>query len=366
MRKSTAYLLTFMFLIALSLEPLLIGVKYSGASPDNMDYDGTSNLVRFLRMWGYNAYVVKSWDFLTRPDIGGACNVLMIISPEKPYHSYELSMIEELVLKGTHVIVADEGTYSNAVLSVLKSHVRISNTRVYVGSEEVFETIVEVDKVKHSVYFAYASALNVTGGKVKVLSEVNGFKVVVEEDLSRSKLLVIGDGSIFTNAALTIPSSINPYVRFLNSILKHLCGDKLPTVLIDGSKYSLKPESLPRLITFGNISYLTAALINPLRLRLVVEEVFLSYVFTPSLIALFLFPYIYHRMLVNALPRYRPKHHVIEELSIFLKFPHILTRELSDVCVSEAPNEIKEVCKGGKKLLSEDSIKWLINLVLSS
>jgi len=363
MRRSTAYLLTLMLVIALSLEPLLVGVRYSGASPDNVEYDGTSNLIQLLRMWGYNTYVIKGWDFLARPNVEGSCNVLMIISPEKPYYSYELNVIEDLTFRGTHVIIADEGVFSNAVLNALKSHVRISNTRVYVGSEETFEAVVEIGGVRHSIYFAYASALNVTGGGVKVLSEVGGFKIVVEENLSKSKLLVIGDGSIFTNAALITSSSINPYVRFLNSILTYLCGDKPPTVIVDGSKYGLEAEPLSKLITSGDISYLIASLINPLRLRLAVEDAFLTYAFISFLIVLLFFPYIYYRVIADALPRHKVKYSIVEELSVFLKFPHILARELSDVCISEAPEEIKEVCRGGRKLLSEDSVKWLIDLV---
>ncbi len=256
----TLLVLVAALLLALTLEPNDTGLTYVGASPLNSEWDGTSALVSVLaNNLSMRVVVVLSWEDLTLPRGAGA---VFLISPTKPLSSEEVKGICRLVREGYVLVVADEGRYSNDVLKALNVPIRIEGNVLLVNRSPTFVTSVNLRKANVSVEFAYASPLRVWGG-AKTIAAVGNTSVAAVYKGSVTAY-VFGDGTIFTNAALTPPSSLNPYVRLL-TLLKADMGN-VSVAVIDAKPYVLRPESLSELLSSGQpVPKIVAAIINPYR-----------------------------------------------------------------------------------------------------
>ncbi len=203
--------------------------------------------------------VILSWGHVTLPEGKG---IVFLISPTKPLSRQEVEGICRLVRNGYVLVVADEGVYSNAVLEALGVPIRIKGKVLLVNGSPTFIAPVKMHGEDVSVEFAYASPLKVWGN-ARVIAVVGGLPVAA---VYRGAITtyVFGDGTIFTNAALTPPSNLNPYVRLL-TLLKADAGD-VSVAIIDAEPYVLRPESLPELLSEGQpVSKIVAAVINPYR-----------------------------------------------------------------------------------------------------
>ena len=246
------------FLLALMLEPNTAGLTYVGASPLNSGWDGTSALVNILTSnLSLKTVIILSWEHVTLPEGKG---IMFLISPTKPLSRQEVEGICRLVRKGYVLVVADEGVYSNAVLEALGVPIRIKGKVLLVNGSPTFVAPVKMRGENVSVEFAYASPLKVWGN-AKAIAVAGGSPVAAVYE-GAITAYVFGDGTIFTNAALTPPSNLNPYVRLLTLLVAD-AGD-VSVAIIDAEPYVLRPESLPELLGEGQPpSKVVAAMINP-------------------------------------------------------------------------------------------------------
>lgn len=256
----TLFLFIIAFLLALMLEPNTAGLSYVGASPLNSEWDGTSALVNILsRNLSMRTAVVLDWGHVTLPKGKG---IVFLISPTKPLNEQEVKGISELVREGYVLIVADEGVYSNAVLEALNIPIRIEGQELIINGSPSFTVSISVGGENVSVEYAYASPLKVWGD-AKVLA-IAGHTPVAAVYRGPITVYVFGDGTIFTNAALTPPSPLNPYVKLLTLLEVSVRGATV--AVIDAEPYVLKPESLSELLSSGQPApKIVAALINPYR-----------------------------------------------------------------------------------------------------
>ncbi len=248
------------FLLALMLEPNTTGLTYVGASPLNSRWDGTSALANILTSnLSMRTVIVLDWEHVVLPRGKG---MVFLISPTKPLSRQEVERICKLVREGYVLVVADEGVYSNAVLEALEVPIRVEGKVLLVNESPTFVVPVKIHGESVSVGFAYASPLKVWGD-AKVIAVAGGAPVAA---VYRGAVTayVFGDGTIFTNAALTPPSNLNPYVRLL-TLLKADAGN-VSVSIIDAKPYVLRPESLPELLSSGQPApKVVAAIINPYR-----------------------------------------------------------------------------------------------------
>ncbi len=289
--RFTLLLLVAAFLLALMLEPNTAGLTYVGASPLNSRWDGTSALVNILTSnLSMRTVIVLDWEHAVLPRGKG---MVFLISPTKPLSRQEVERICKLVREGYVLVVADEGVYSNAVLEALEVPIRVEGKVLLVNGSPTFVAPVKIHGESVSVEFAYASPLKVWGD-AKVIAAAGGAPVAA---VYRGAVTayVFGDGTIFTNAALTPPSDLNPYVRLL-TLLKADVGN-VSVSIIDAKPYVLRPESLPELLSSGQPApKVVAAIINPYRYYYVLmssyREAPLATAFVVGVIALVLVAYV--------------------------------------------------------------------------
>ncbi|MCX8208570.1 MAG: DUF4350 domain-containing protein [Sulfolobales archaeon] len=244
----------------------------SGASPLNSGPDGTSDLAQALVELGFEVSVVTSW--LSVPRSPSPC-LIVIVSPETPYSDPELAIIRELTLRGTNVLIADEGPYSNGVLSYLGIPVRVSPSALL---PPIFTATARIDGRELSVVFAHSSTLDlgdVPDPNVSVLSSANGSALAALYRAGSFSVVVVSDGTIFTNSLINPRNALNPNYLFTYYVVKNLCPGG--AVLIEGSKYELKPPPL------SDSGTPLIALLNPLgrALALALLVLVLAYSTTP-------------------------------------------------------------------------------------
>ena len=248
------------FLLALMLRPNVVGLTYVGASPLSNKWDGTSALVNILSQnFSMKTMVVLNWMHVTFPKSKG---MIFLVSPTKALSKQEIQGISELVREGYVLVVADEGVYSNAVLKALNVPIRVEGKELLVNGSPSFTVTIDMGGKNVSVEYAYASPLKVWG-KAKVIATAGHAPVAAIYE-GAVTVYVFGDGTIFTNAALTPPSSLNPYVRLLMLLKASVRGASV--AIIDAEPYVLKPESISELLSSGQPApKIVAAIINPYR-----------------------------------------------------------------------------------------------------
>jgi len=237
-RRWALYLLVTALLATLLAEKVPLTYRDVGASPRNLDPEGTSSLVEVLASLGYEVVVVESWSTAKLDRV--PC-LIVVISPELPYGSSDVEALAKLVDLGTSLVVADEGRYSNELLRGLGIPVQISGNLVRVGGSYVFQVRTSLGNQSFDLVYAYASSLEVAEESVEVLSEVGGLPLVASYRRGNSTVVVIGDGTPFTNALLNPRNILNPSYAFLTSLLRSLCSSG-GLVAVEGSKYRAEPQ----------------------------------------------------------------------------------------------------------------------------
>ena len=250
-----------LFLYSLFLTRNLLGVSSTGASPINPSYKGTGLMASHLKRAGYKVKIAVRPD----PRLLGEGGVLMIISPESNFTPTDLSFIQKAYLRDYSLIVADEGPYSNTLFNYLKIPIKII-TSPYFLRNHFPNARIELGGKEYSLGLAYAAAL-----KISEIIEPAGWcnnEVVmgIYRVDGKVKIFALSDGSVFTNAALTPLTTFNPYVRFLNSIVKIADEGRPKEVIIFASPYPERAMSIEDMITAGYSPVeVWAALINPFR-----------------------------------------------------------------------------------------------------
>lgn len=353
--KGLGKALAALLLVAFIAEPVPIGVVVSGASPINQGYDGTSSLVATLKNLGYDVRLVESWGIAWLTSRTDACRVLFIISPERPFTFEEVITVSAFIRGGAHLIVADEGSYSNAILGSLGLEARISGEHVSFDGSYIFPVRVNLSGFNTAVYLAYASSVRRGGNDVTIASR-SSVVLGIRTTVGGSVVYVFGDGSIFTNAVLAGASSSNPYIQLLKTILADTCPTG--TVYIDSAKYGFRALTTSEVLSLGNLSYAIAALSNPFRYALMASQNTDPAIM--SMIILATLTIVATSFLDQVLPLKGVAQTPLEDLTQLRRRGRV-TRTLRElVCSEEAPEKLRKVCSGARVLLSSDDVEWLI------
>jgi len=345
-----------------------------GASPLNPMALGTSHLVD-LAARNYSTLVAYSFRELGNVD-GGLC-VYFTISPELPYTVKEaktvISILRERCSK-LKVFVADESTYSNPLLQVLNSSIRIDGNRIYIaiatGVKEVSSGLALIALNLSSPYppaeiivrdihrLVLDKASSVSGGIPTgqaytysdrgILCLVNSsgdvyrcastFDIASKEVVNGVNVFVIGDGSILLNQVLA--SNKSEYLAFARDLLSYLCEDSPHcTIIFDAMHYpSISPRDIlsnpsysiqklvrdPTTLLYTTISIL-AVLLHPslwlppliLGLSSLLTVLVTGFV---SAIIIFIFTLVIYRILMSGARTsrdYRLPEQVEEEIGVF-------------------------------------------------
>ncbi|HWQ16321.1 MAG TPA: hypothetical protein VNL13_00620 [Sulfolobales archaeon] len=263
---SIIFLALIGLLAVLELGPPRIMI-YTGASPLNTGLLGASDLYSETKGMYPNTIIITNWS-MVRNIIAGCKNaVLITISPEIPYSSYEAEeIVRQLSQCGSlGLLVADESGNANPLLEAIGSRIRVEGTRILDLSTglpyptAVFNTSWGYgDRVTLDI----ASRLIVTGsgsqgheifvsGVVPAAYIVNQTEspqistqriyldaaIAMEERFGSISVFAIGDGSIFLNQVMRSQYR-DRYLELYEGALKHLCKDNADCmVLMDASKY---------------------------------------------------------------------------------------------------------------------------------
>jgi len=261
--------LFLLILYSFLLSKNLLGIGHSGASPINPSFKGTGLMVSYLKGEGYRVRIVYQAD-ISELGMGG---VLIIVSPERNFTPNELSFAREAYSRNYSLIIADEGPYSNTLLNYLRIPIEITTTPYFLRNSYP-KARVEISGKEFVLDLAYASGLKVSGNARPIGWCDNEVVAATYKASNEVKVIVLGDGSVFTNAALTPPNPFNPYVQFLNSIIKAADEGRPKELLILASPYPERPMSVEEMITAGySPIQVWAALINPFRAGLSIIQV---------------------------------------------------------------------------------------------
>ncbi len=248
------------------LEPRFLGLSYSGASPLNPRWDGTTELVKLARRLGYEVHIVHSWLLYLFQAPRRSCGIAVLVSPERPLPPIELASLSSLIRAfGYNLIVADEGPYSNPLLRSLGIDVEIDVSHM-LPSIVIAEA--RIGEKSMQLVLDYASPLTLGSRASSICREIvmRGDKVLgVLCKAERSNIIVLGDGTLFTNAALSVGMVLNPNVRFLELLLRKLCPGG-GVLAIDASSYLPRIASVSELEDMGlRGSRLLRAVVAPSR-----------------------------------------------------------------------------------------------------
>lgn len=245
--------------------------SYSGASPLNTDWDGTSEFLNVIYFNTFNVSIVTNWiDLLIAKDVSNCRNKLfVVISPEKSYTYLDIIIIKHIFKENFSILIADEGSYSNSILEVLDIPVSIDGLNfININNDYIINGTISMNDKEFQIWFAYVSPLKIYNYDVcKPLAFVSNYTVGVECDIDRNiSAMIFGDGSIFINSVLHERSIYNPYRQVVVEIIRKLLMNKHICVFIDASKYWLRFMSIDELVKY-NISSdkVVVSLIRPIR-----------------------------------------------------------------------------------------------------
>ncbi|MEL9940531.1 MAG: DUF4350 domain-containing protein [Ignisphaera sp.] len=256
-----------LFILAASFEKNVPGLAFSGASPLNIRWDGTSEFARFLAGRG-TVFLVENWSSAEHNSFSG-CTTLFIISPEKAFSQEELSSISHIVLESrAKAVILDEGSYGNQVLEVLGIPVRI-NAFKYITSLNnsgiVYGYVNVSDRVFY-IAFAYVSPVTILdSGSCHPIAYANNFVVGAYCHWNDIEAVVFGDGSIAINAVFN-SSSQNIYRAMFSTLIDYLCKNTSQrTFIVDASKYNPRLLSFKELVDLYGVEKAIAIYVNPVR-----------------------------------------------------------------------------------------------------
>ncbi|MCX8185241.1 MAG: DUF4350 domain-containing protein [Sulfolobales archaeon] len=234
-------ILVILVLASLAIEREIELRVPSGASPFNTGPDGTSDLVRVLTELGVEVVTVRSWTNILSNF--SSC-LVVIVSPEVSYSSSELEAIRKLAARGSNILIADEGLYSNSILSYLNVPVRISGRVLLVDNSPIFTAVTRVSERELNVVYAYTSTLEIwetSSENVEVLSTTGNSTLAVLYRDENYSIVVVSDGTILTNSLINPKNVFNPNYLFIYYLVKNFCSKGV--VLVEGSKYELRPPA---------------------------------------------------------------------------------------------------------------------------
>jgi len=241
-RKSTMLVLFLIgFIAMIEYGPPAIPLV-EGPSPFNSGALGTSKLVQLLTSEGYNVMPVTDWNKIMNLLNVQQCNemLIIIISPELPYNNSELLLMKNIVKSCNTVsfIIADEGPYSNQILNMLNSGTQIiASKRILEPTGDPYPYAELKTPSNHTYYLRLdkAAPLQVNSGKIMGIAE--NLPVASYQIINKSRIYVIGDGSIFLNQVLNLPENVSlPYRDFALQLVSDLVN-KQSMILIEASKY---------------------------------------------------------------------------------------------------------------------------------
>ncbi len=213
-----------------------------GPSPFNSGALGTSKFTQLLASEGYNVIPVTNWNRTANILRMQQCNevLIIIISPEIPYYYEDLRSMESIIKSCNNVsfIIADEGPYTNSILNMLNSGTQIiSSKRILEPAGDPYPYAQLKTPSNHVYYLRLdkAAPLQINSGDIMGIAEK--LPVASYQVINKSKLYVIGDGSIFLNQVLNLPENVSsPYRNFALQLVNDLAS-KSSTILIEASKY---------------------------------------------------------------------------------------------------------------------------------
>lgn len=253
------------------IERQCCGIKYVGASPYNMGWDGTSLLVRMYSRFYQNVEIINSWFklYVMRKHNENSCNVILIVSPEKRYNQIEKFIIRRLVYShGYNIAILDEGPYANELLSHLDVPISIKSYNYIrdVDGDAIVQGRIVLSNISMQIYFAYASPISIHDESVcKPVAFVNNTVVGGICNKFNRRFLIIGDGSIVTNSVVEYESALNPYIKFSKHLVSSMCdpNDNI-AIFIDSSKYRVRLATISELIEQGyEAKEILRMIINP-------------------------------------------------------------------------------------------------------
>ena len=252
-------LITVLFIISFLFTKSSIGFGFKGASPLNPSYDGTTLLVAHLIKRNLSVKVVLSDKFSLIEGEG----LIILISPEEPLSSKDVSFIKAAFRRGYSLLIADESAYSNTLLNSLKVPIRIASKRTMM-LEPFPKAIINVKGMQLKLELAYASFLKVWD-KAVTLGWSDKKPVFAVYKAGNRSVYVLSDGSVFTNAAFTPLSPLNPYVRLLDYIV-NMTYNIGSSILIYSVPYDKRPLSMAEMFSLGyGNAEIMAGLLNPYR-----------------------------------------------------------------------------------------------------
>ncbi len=244
--------------------------SYSGASPLNTDWDGTSEFLNMIYLNTFNVNIVINWIDLIFKDVASCRNkLLVIVSPEKSYTYLDITIIKSIFKENFSILIADEGPYSNSILEALNIPISINSLNfININNSYIVNGIISIDDKEFQIWFAYASPLKIYNYNVcKPFAFISNYIVGVECNINKNiSAIIFGDGSIFINSVLREHSIYNPYRQVVIELMRKLSLDEHTCVFIDASKYWLRFMSIDELLKW-NISSdkIVVSLIRPIR-----------------------------------------------------------------------------------------------------
>ena len=239
-KSTTVALLLIGFIAMIEYGPPAIPLVV-GPSPFNSGSLGTSKLAQILASEGYNVIPVTNWN-KTADILKTGCNniLIIIVSPEIPYTAEDILSIKRIISSCDSVsfIIADEGPYTNMILSAIGSGTQIISSRRILepaGDPYPYAMLETPSGYAYYLRLDKAAPLDVKNGEIMGISE--SLPVASYQILNKSKVYTLGDGSIFLNQVLDLPANVSlSYRNFINQLVNDLT---IPgsTVLIEASKY---------------------------------------------------------------------------------------------------------------------------------
>jgi hypothetical protein len=254
-----------------------------GPSPFNSGALGTSKFVQLLVSEGYNVIPVTNWNKVSNLLNIQQCNevLIIIISPELSYNNSELLSIKNIMNSCNNVsfIIADEGSYGNQILSMLNSGTRIiASKRILEPTGDPYPYAELKTPSNHMYYLRLdkAAPLQVNDGEIMGIAE--NLPVASYQIINKSRIYVIGDGSIFLNQVLNLPENVSlPYKNFALQLVSDLTN-KQSIILVEASKY-ISTSNPQQLILSSGLNILN----NPELFLLLLSRILHPRFWAPSL-----------------------------------------------------------------------------------
>ncbi len=212
---------------------------YTGPTPLNSGSLGTSQLLIVLRHFYNFVTPVISLEDLYKYAKGRKC-LYIIVSPQIPITLREARSIVNALSKCDEpaLLIADESTFSNALLKVLNAKVRVDGSMILNVTTKlpypvaIFRINGKYFRVQLDIASSISNCVNKLGiitlgfvmkrnGMVKELRDIC---VLDYERVGKFSIMVLSDGSILLNQVLKSDKG-DKYLGLILSMISKLCGN---------------------------------------------------------------------------------------------------------------------------------------------